>query len=109
MVTMELAKLLASGGLFFALLVANLDLFAVDRPLPGLRPAGPPAGAAAGPPEGAAAVARGRALFQAKGCVGCHTVAGVPGNAQVGPNLTGLPLVAGTRQPGTAAADYVRE
>src|SRR5881397_2628348 len=97
MAAAEFVRLLAAGGLFCALLAASVDAYAIHRP---------PASTASAQ---VGAVARGRALFQAKGCVACHTVAGVPGNAQVGPNLTGLPLVAGTRKPGMAAADYVRE
>src|SRR6266508_4396006 len=94
--------LVASGGLFLALLVATADAFGAP-PLPDTQPA-----VVAAAPDGDL-VARGRSLFVAKGCVACHSIAGVPGSAQVGPNLTALPSVAPLRQPGLAAADYVRE
>ncbi|HEV8634805.1 MAG TPA: cytochrome c, partial [Chloroflexota bacterium] len=63
--------------------------------------------AAAAPAQSAAE--HGRVLFQAKGCVGCHTLAGVPGQMDVGPNLSGLAAVAVTRRPGVSAEAYVRE
>ena len=113
-------KLAASGGLFVALLATTADALSVAGQarasfMPeaaasqALGRTRPPDGSPAGPGTLEPLAARGQALFQAKGCVACHTVAGVPGNAQVGPNLTGLPAVAGTRKPGMPAADYVRE
>lgn len=52
----------------------------------------------------------GKALFTAKGCVGCHTLASVPGAAaQVGPRLDGIGTAAGTRKPGMSAEAYIRE
>jgi cytochrome c oxidase subunit 2 len=95
----------ASGGLFLALVAATSGAFGVTWPA---APPAPPAGAA-GTVGAADQVARGSSLFQAKGCVACHTIGGVPGSAQVGPNLSGLPAVAGARRPGMAAADYVRQ
>ncbi len=58
--------------------------------------------------EGPDAVARG--LFLSKGCGACHTVQGLAGaTGTVGPNLSQLGTVAGTRKPGMSAADYIRE
>jgi cytochrome c oxidase subunit 2 len=45
----------------------------------------------------------------AKGCVACHTVAGVPGGNRIGPDLTGMAAAAGARKPGMDAEAYVRE
>jgi mono/diheme cytochrome c family protein len=56
---------------------------------------------------GADAVARG--LFLSKGCGACHTIQGLQGaNGQVGPNLSQVGTVAGTRK-GLPAAEYIRE
>lgn len=49
-----------------------------------------------------------RQLFQAKGCGGCHALAGVS-NSRIGPDLTNLPRVAASRKPGYSAEAYVRE
>ncbi len=57
---------------------------------------------------GAASVS-GALLFQAKGCSGCHTVAGVAEFAAIGPNLTQLNDVAGGRVPGMNATAYVTQ
>ena len=40
-------------------------------------------------------------------CIGCHIVAGNGG--QTGPNLSQIGTVAGTRQPGVAAEEYIRQ
>ena len=56
-----------------------------------------------------AAGSSGALLFQAKGCSGCHTIAGVAESASVGPNLTNLNDVAGERIAGIDAAAYVNE
>lgn len=55
------------------------------------------------PPE----LQAGRAVFEAKGCVGCHIIQGVGG--QVGPELTKIGEVGGTRKPGTSAQQYIEE
>jgi cytochrome c oxidase subunit 2 len=61
--------------------------------------------AAAGPN-----VERGKELFQAKGCVTCHTLAAVPGAAgQVGPKLDNVGTTAQQRKPGMDAEAYIRE
>ncbi|MDP8958237.1 MAG: cytochrome c, partial [Actinomycetota bacterium] len=51
----------------------------------------------------------GRTLFLAKGCNGCHTLQGLPGRAQIGPDLSGLATRAGERAPGLTAEEYVRQ
>jgi cytochrome c oxidase subunit 2 len=56
----------------------------------------------------AGAAPTGRTLFQAKGCSGCHALAGIS-SSQIGPNLTQLPDVAGRRKPGYSPEAYVRE
>lgn len=56
----------------------------------------------------ASLVARGRSLFSAKGCVGCHTKE-QQAIVQVGPALTGLRDRAAERRPGLDAIAYVRE
>lgn len=53
-------------------------------------------------------VARGRQVFLARGCGGCHTVEGLSAGV-VGPNLTQIGTAAETRLPGTPAEDYLRE
>ncbi|MGH9168372.1 MAG: c-type cytochrome [Acidimicrobiia bacterium] len=59
--------------------------------------------------EPAPATPEGRLLFLAKGCSGCHVMRGLPGQAQVGPDLTALASVAGNRRPGMTAQAYVRQ
>jgi cytochrome c oxidase subunit 2 len=51
----------------------------------------------------------GRTVFLTKGCTGCHSRDGAPGEAAVGPDLTGLAARAGSRIPGLEAEDYVRQ
>lgn len=51
----------------------------------------------------------GALLFQAKGCSGCHSVAGVAEFASTGPNLTKLSDVAGDRVGGMSATAYVTQ
>jgi cytochrome c oxidase subunit 2 len=53
--------------------------------------------------------ATGALLFQAKGCSGCHSVAGVAEFASIGPNLTQLNDVADGRVAGMSAAAYVTQ
>jgi mono/diheme cytochrome c family protein len=49
----------------------------------------------------------GPALFMASGCSGCHRLEGVSEGGGA-PDLTNLPTVAGSRQAGTSAVEYVR-
>jgi cytochrome c oxidase subunit 2 len=57
-----------------------------------------------------AAVAQGKQLFVSKTCVGCHTLAAVPGaTGTTGPDLDGVGTRAATRKPGMSAEDYIRE
>ncbi|HUQ16767.1 MAG TPA: cytochrome c [Candidatus Saccharimonadales bacterium] len=51
-------------------------------------------------------VARGAQIYRQKSCASCHEIAGEGG--RVGPPLTRIGTVAGTRQPGTSAEDYLR-
>jgi mono/diheme cytochrome c family protein len=65
---------------------------------------------AGGTPGGAAGAANGSPgaqLFAAQGCSGCHIVKGQGG--AIGPNLSTIGTVAGTRKPGMSAEDYIRE
>ena len=52
---------------------------------------------------------RGELVFQAKGCSGCHTIAGVAEFASMGPNLTRLSEVADERVAGLDAVAYVTQ
>jgi len=53
-------------------------------------------------------VARGQAVFEANGCVGCHTIEGVS-SGTVGPNLTKIGETAAERVEGLTAEEYLRE
>ncbi len=51
-----------------------------------------------------------REAFLKGGCVGCHTIPGVPGAAgRVGPDLSKLGSEATSRRPGASAEAYIRE
>lgn len=63
---------------------------------------------ASGPAADIVAASPGRMLFQAKGCGGCHALAGVS-TSGIGPDLANLPRVAARRIPGYSAEAYVRE
>jgi len=54
------------------------------------------------------AIERGKQVFVTSGCGGCHTIEGISAG-QVGPNLTRVGQVAGTRVPGKSAEEYLRE
>ena len=58
---------------------------------------------------GPAATDIGALLFQAKGCSGCHTVAGVAESGSMGPSLTHLNRVAAERITGMDAVSYVTQ
>jgi len=63
-------------------------------------------------PAGEARVASsdaGALLFQAQGCGGCHTIAGVAEFASIGPELTNLREAAGERVAGMSAMAYVTQ
>ncbi|MCL6509107.1 MAG: c-type cytochrome [Anaerolineae bacterium] len=50
------------------------------------------------------------AVFVKAGCIGCHTIPGVPGaTGLVGPNLSRIGAEAATRKPGMDAKAYIRE
>ena len=53
-------------------------------------------------------VARGQAVFERSGCTGCHTIDGISSGA-VGPNLTNVGTIAGTRLKGFTADAYIRQ
>lgn len=55
------------------------------------------------PPE----LQAGRKVFEARGCIGCHTIQGVGG--QTGPELTHIGTDAATMEPGKSAEQYMRE
>lgn len=84
--------------------LAGVMLLASGLALAACRPAAPSPGAAAGDP------ARGRTLFEQKGCGGCHVLQGVPSaTGAVGPPLTGIASTAANRVPGTSAEQYIRQ
>ena len=49
----------------------------------------------------------GPAIFQTRGCVGCHSIQGVTDAASIGPDLTGLGERAGDRVDGLDPSEYV--
>lgn len=50
------------------------------------------------------------AVINRGGCGNCHVIPGVPGaDGEVGPDLTRLGTVAGTRKPKTTGKEYIRE
>lgn len=63
----------------------------------------------AAPEEGESPMAAGREIFISAGCNACHTLADANATAQVGPDLDELPDVAGDREKGTSAEEYVRQ
>ncbi len=55
-------------------------------------------------------VVGGKGVFVEKGCAGCHSIDGLEGAVgQVGPNLTNIGTVAGTRIAGVNAREYIEE
>lgn len=97
----ETTDLIGSGLLLAALVTGTFATLA------------PQAGASVAPPgavsSSSASIERGRSLFYAKGCVGCHMKQGESGRMSVGPDLTGLAQRADLREPGMSAQPYVRE
>jgi cytochrome c oxidase subunit 2 len=59
--------------------------------------------------DGGGGGAQGRQVFTAAGCGACHTFSDAGSSSQTGPNLDELAQVAGEREPGTPAEDYVRQ
>lgn len=55
------------------------------------------------------AAADGIALFQTRGCSGCHVLAGVSDDQSIGPVLTDLEGRAGRRVDGLTAGEYVTQ
>jgi hypothetical protein len=101
-------KLAVSGGFFVALLLATVGEHGA-RTAPSTTQSSAAEVVTGNAGEMADPVARGRALFQAKGCLACHRMAGLSGSAQVGPDLSAVRAVAATRRPGLSAEAYVRE
>jgi mono/diheme cytochrome c family protein len=60
------------------------------------------------PEEAADPLARGRQVFLNAGCSGCHTIQGVS-SGTVGPELTQIGTVAGTRVAGQSAEEYIHQ
>ena len=58
---------------------------------------------------GLAQAKTGEQIFTAAGCAGCHTFAPAGSNGTVGPNLDDLAAVAGKREPGKSAEEYITE
>ncbi len=52
-------------------------------------------------------IARGRQVYRALDCGRCHQIAGE--GSTIGPELTHVGTVAGTREPGVGAEAYLRE
>jgi cytochrome c oxidase subunit 2 len=63
----------------------------------------------AAPEEGESPMAAGREIFTSAGCNACHTLADADATGEVGPNLDELPAVAGEREKGTRAEDYIHQ
>ena len=83
-----------------------------------LRSGGPgepaaPASAAVSPrpPAAAGLYDQGRTVFQARGCIGCHSVSdkGLVSRMPIAPDLSGLGQRAASRRPGLTAEQYVQE
>lgn len=65
-------------------------------------------GPVTGPAEAAQVELDGRTVFGARGCIACHQGPGLEGG-QIGPDLTAVAAVAGSRVPGFDAAEYLRQ
>ncbi len=79
----------------------------VTVPLPtGAAPAPAAGGAEAAAPKPAATAAE---AFNKFGCVTCHKVPGVEEAGELGPDLTKVAKLAGSRKPGYSAQEYVIE
>ena len=86
-----------------ALLFAAAALSACARPTPTPTPTAP---ATPSVPQGA------QVFLEVTGptCASCHTIEGLPGaDGVVGPELTHIGTVAGTRVPGLSAEEYIRQ
>ena len=70
----------------------------------------PPTTSDSGNGGDSAAIERGQAVFTLAGCVACHTIEGIPGaRGQIGPELTHIATVGGTRISGLSAEEYIRQ
>lgn len=75
--------------------IGDVDLTMLPTPTPSAADAADP-------------VVRGRAVYDASGCGGCHTIEGISAGA-VGPPLTNIGTVAGTRIDGLSAEEYIHQ
>lgn len=69
----------------------------------------PRAPASAAPPAAPAVALDGGSLFAAKGCAVCHVGPEHPDGFPIGPDLSRVAAVAGTRVPGLDAEAYLRQ
>ena len=81
-----------SSGLTFEAAIAGIEIEVLATPLP-----------VEDDP-----VARGRVVYDERGCGACHIITGVS-EGIVGPNLNNIGEVAATRQEGVSASDYIRQ
>ena len=51
----------------------------------------------------------GQMVFLSNGCNACHTLNETPGNVQIGPDLTHVDALAGSRVDGLSAEEYIRQ
>jgi cytochrome c2 len=51
----------------------------------------------------------GQMVFLSNGCNGCHTLNETPGNVQIGPDLTHVDALAGSRVDGLSAEEYISQ
>jgi cytochrome c oxidase subunit 2 len=101
-------------AVLIGLAAATLALAACAPPPPPAKPAATDAKPAAASGSAVSGDANnGRTLFSAKGCIACHTAAGVPNaTGTIGPNLTGIgdPARRPTLTDGAAnSPEHIRE
>ena len=60
------------------------------------------------PSDGGPDTSAGQQVFAGGACVACHTIEGIS-SASIGPELTHVGAVAGTRVAGLSAEDYIRQ
>jgi cytochrome c oxidase subunit II len=109
-VTGSLVSVVASGAVAVGLAIATAVVLRSGGPG---EPAAPVSAAAVtAPPTSAAGLYdQGRVFFQARGCIGCHSVSdkGLVSRMPMAPDLSGLAQRAASRRPGLAAEEYVKE
>ncbi|MEX0864229.1 MAG: cytochrome c [Acidimicrobiia bacterium] len=85
-------RVVIEAVLTVALTLASVALFLTSRD--GESPVEPPTG---------------QMVFLSSGCNGCHTLNQTPGNVQIGPDLTHVDALAGSRVDGLSAEEYIRQ